>query len=164
MQIPQSSLLGLVLGLFALVSVAPLLAQESTPDRSGATAQADEEEEGPLHTAMERIQKGMRPLGRSLRSPETVDVALQAVEDMRVGLVAALACTPDFPEDLTEPTGRKLHRIAFQRKLAATLDVTLQLEEALLLGDPERALTLFGDLRAHKQEGHKRFQLDEDEH
>ncbi len=124
----------------------------------------EEHEEGPLGQAMSMMKKSMRALGRSMRSADGAPEALIAIDGVREGITASLACEPHFPEEMTDELEQRLFVVAFRRKLTSTLDTALELQEALLGGQTERAAELFDALRATKDEGHDAFISEEDDH
>lgn len=132
-----------------------------TPAQDTAAHQDDDEG---LSGPMSRIQRGMRNLGKSLRAADGREDSLKAVEWMRTGLVASLSHAPHFPAEMTDATEQQRFRIAYQRKIAETLDATLQLEDALYSGDKDAAMAQFAALRELKSAGHDRFQLEEEDH
>ncbi|MFT5290244.1 MAG: hypothetical protein ACI8QS_000581 [Planctomycetota bacterium] len=159
-----SNRLFLALPLLAAAPLAFSAQSQETQSQDTAGPTQEEHEEGPLEQAMSSMQRGMRALGRSMRTPEGAGQALRAVDSVRTGLTAALACEPHFPAEMTDEVEQKLFVVAFRRKLTSTLDATLELQEALLGGKAERATELFGILRAAKDAGHEAFISEEDDH
>lgn len=121
------------------------------------------EEESVLHDKMEAMQDNYRTLGRGLRRPSAEDLPgfLSAVQQLQVLTVQTKTMLPPMAEKLPEAE-RAAFVLAYRQKQLDTLRTLIDMEEALLEADFEKAGELFGALKKHKSEGHESFKEEED--
>ncbi|MGF1484158.1 MAG: hypothetical protein ACFBZ8_07335 [Opitutales bacterium] len=115
----------------------------------------------PLHDKMEAMQDPYRTLGRSLRRPDSADLAalLEAVHQLQLLTVETKVMVPKKVETVAEAE-RAAFVLAYRQKQIATLMTLLELEQALLEGDVEQAAEIYSAVRTHRSEGHAQFQDD----
>lgn len=123
----------------------------------------DKEEGSPLHDKMEEMQDHYRALGRGLRRPSADDLPayLSAVEQLQALTVETKTMTPPMVETLPEGE-RAAFLLAYKKKQLDTLRTLIEMEEALLNSDLEKAAELYDQLKKHKSEGHESFKEEED--
>ncbi|WP_158279773.1 cytochrome b562 [Coraliomargarita sinensis] len=128
-----------------------------------AAASADGyEKESVLHDKMEVMQDHYRSLGRGLRRPSAEDLPdfLDAVQQLQVLTVQTKTLVPPMANSLPEGK-RPAFVMAYRQKQLDTLRTLIDMEEALLEADFEKANELFDALKKHKSEGHESFKEDD---
>lgn len=113
-------------------------------------------EDGPLATAMDGLQGGMRAIGRLVGDATKHPEAMVIGQTMQGHVLDAYSNPPEAPEG--EDVAR--HTLAFRTQLHGVLGELLALEAALLDGDAEAAKKRFGNLNDLKKSGHDRFKVD----
>ena len=146
------------------LTLAVTSAQEKQERQEGREREGQGEQEGsPLHQTMEGIQRRMRLVGRSMRSGEGGDAVLGAVVEMKAGFLKAFELMPEAPEELVDEAGLVKHHIAYQREILKTLDLVLQFDESMRLGETEQAQAIYQQLREQKELAHDAFQVEDDD-
>lgn len=156
-----------ILAAAALAGAAALL----LPFARGAAAPAQEpgsghetghEEDSPLVQAMERVDKGMKALRRSVADPAKAEANAELARGMKE---AALTALPLCPEPFTplEGVARVAWRIDFERRILAVADTLLQLELAFVESRLEDAKKLHEGLAKLKKDGHDLYVPPEEE-
>ena len=120
------------------------------------------EEGGPLHDAMEALDRGMKGMRRSITDPEKVGENLDRVRGMQTAAITAWGLTPETFTPMSE-TEQVIWRIGYQRKMLAVTDGLLQLEQALVEGKLEAAREIYSQLTGLKKEGHDVYTPPEEE-
>lgn len=141
----------------AIVSL-PLAFASQEPAR----AQEPGAEEGPLHDAMETLDRGMKAMRRSVADPEQVAANLERVRGMQAAAVSSFGHCPQPFTPMTD-TEKVAWRIGFDRKVLAVADGLLQLELALVEGRLEEAKEIHSQLTGLKKEGHDGYTPPEEE-
>jgi len=129
-----------------------------------ADLRADEEgEHSALHEIMEQMKDNLKRLGRSLAEPsDDLSDALHYISEMQRLALEAKQQQPNNLDEIPEDQ-RGEHVKSFRRDILGALQVMVELELAILDGQPEQALELLkGPLLSARKEGHKRYQKDEE--
>jgi len=136
--------------LFAVLASAP------------ATAAAEGVEDTELYKKMELMQDQYRTLGRGLRRPSADDLPklLDAVQQLQLLTVETKVMTPRMAESI-EAADRPAFILAYRELQIKTLVTLLNMEEALLNSDFERADAFWDELKDRKSEGHEAFKQED---
>lgn len=127
-----------------------------------ARGQEPAAEEGPLHDAMETLDRGMKALRRAVADPEQAAANLERVRGMQAAAVSAFGLCPEPFTPMTD-LEKTAWRIGFDRKMLAVADGLLQLELALVEGRYEEAKEIHSQLTGLKKEGHDGYTPPEEE-
>jgi hypothetical protein len=131
-----------------------------SPVTNAFSLQDEHEEEGPIHEGMSRMNRAMRTLRKSLRdesrNAESLQVIVEAQRGASLAKTEAPALTAKQPEAERDAfvTAYRLEIIRVERAL-------LDLEEAVLAGDNEKAQELLKAAKAMEGPGHERFTEEE---
>lgn len=127
-----------------------------------ARAQEPGVEEGPLHDAMETLDRGMKAMRRSVTDPEQVAANVERVRGMQAAAVSSFGLCPQPFAPMTDAE-QTAWRIGFDRKVLAVADGLLQLELALVEGRLEEAKEIHSQLTGLKKDGHDGYTQPEEE-
>lgn len=118
-------------------------------------------DKGELHEHMEVIDEALGKLRRSLRDPARCDESLDHIVLMQE---KSLACKGLLPRLITElpVEERAAMERDYRRVMVDFLIAQLELEAALLDGDPDAAKTAFKQVRSMEESGHERFTEEEE--
>ncbi len=150
------SLLALAIAGCALLVLPTTLVSRQEP------AGDEHEEESPLAQHMEKVDKGMKALRRTVADPAKAAENIVLARGMKDTVLAALPLTPQ-PFQPLDATQTVLWRIGFERKLLGVADALLQLEQALVEGRFEDAKKGYETLTKLKKEGHDTYVPPEEE-
>ena len=143
--------------------VAPLLV--SIQDSNGVDASDDaaraEREESPTHAAMEELQSAMRKLRRMLRDPDQAPATIELLRAMQKNALITFDHSPEPPEGMPESEIEPFH-VEYRRRILRLADEMCACELAVLEGRTEDARASFKQLTELKNEGHERFQIEEE--
>lgn len=123
---------------------------------------AEHGEEGPLHDAMESLNRGMRSLRRSVGDPEKAAENLELLRGMQKSALEALPLCPEPFQPLSD-LEQRAWRIGYERKILAVADGLLQLELAIAEGRFDAAKEIYSHLGGLKKEGHDTYVPEEEE-
>jgi hypothetical protein len=123
---------------------------------------ADHEKESPLEEQMEKLDRGMKSLRRSVADPAKAADNIVLVRGMKDAAVAGLPLCPEPFKPMSD-TEKVLWRIGFERKLLQTADGLLVLEQALVEGRFEDAKKQHEALMGMKKEAHNAYVPPEEE-
>ncbi len=156
---PQRSLLALAVAGAAVLILPAALPSFGPRQEPG---EKHKEDETPLEKQMERIDRGMKTLRRSVTDPaKTADnvVLVRGMEE------AALLAVPLCPDPFTpmDETQKTVWRIGFERRILAVADGLLQLEQALVENRLEDAKKQHEALMKLKKDGHNTYIPPEEE-
>ena len=130
-----------------------------------ATEGKEHDEDTPLHHKMEDMGRALRALNKGLSSADPAAVKadlLDAVQKMQMFAVESKLLTPATIEKL--PAAERPAKIAeYRADLAGTIQTMLELERAILTDNWAKAKTEFQSLRAHRKDGHEKFNPEEEE-
>ena len=146
-----------LLGGLALAS-SPLTTASASQDRQRGGG--EHEEEGPLHEGMSRMNRAMRTLRKSLRdesrNAESLEVIVEAQRAASLTKTETPALTAKQPE-----AERAAFLVAYRQEIIRVERALLDLEEAVLAGDNEKAQELLKAAKAMEGPGHERFTEEE---
>jgi soluble cytochrome b562 len=129
-----------------------------------AALRAADEEESPLHTAMEEMGRGMRTINKALTGADPaaaktdILAALQRMQELAVG---GKVLVPASIESLPEAE-RPVKLAAYRADLAAAIGVMLEVERAVLADNWDLAKETFAKLRTARKDGHEKYNPDEE--
>ncbi|MFT4542744.1 MAG: hypothetical protein ACI841_001985 [Planctomycetota bacterium] len=129
---------------------------DATAPKLGISSQ-EEAEQDELHEAMEVMQGGMRRLRKLVSDSASKDATVKLVGEMQAAAVSAFGHAPDAPEGLEGKT-LLTWKTDFNRKMLTLALQLVEVEEAVLKGDTERAGTLYSGLKAMKSAGHEKYE------
>lgn len=115
-----------------------------------------EEKVSPLEEQMEKLDRGMKSLRRSVIDPAKAADNIVLVRSMKDAAVAGLPHCPEPFKPMSD-TEKAVWRIGFERKLLETADGLLQLEQALVEGRFEDAKKQHETLAGLKKQGHDAY-------
>lgn len=127
-----------------------------------ATAATEGVEDTELYKKMELMQDQYRTLGRGLRRPTADDLPelLDAVQQLQLLTVETKVMTPHMAESI-EAADRPAFILAYRELQIKTLVTLLNMEEALLNSDFEKANVFWDELKDRKAEGHEAFKQED---
>lgn len=146
-----------------LIAAAALLAALClAPATASAHNHEGDEKESELYKKMEEMQDHYRSLGRGLRRPSAEDLPgfLDNVQQLQVLTVQTKTMIPSMASSVPEEE-RPTFVLAYRQKQLDTLRSLIDLEEALLEADFEKADELFDEVKKHRSEGHESFKQDD---
>lgn len=120
------------------------------------------EEGGPLHDAMETLDRGMKGMRRTITDPEKTAENLERLREMQAAALLSVGHCPDPFTPMSE-TDKRVWRIGFERKMLAVTDGLLQIELALVEGRHDEAREFYSQLTGLKKEGHDTYTPPEEE-
>lgn len=155
--------------LFLLAAVAacaiawmPFADPAQEPARGQEPAGEHAEEGGPLHDAMETLDRGMKGMRRTITEVEKTAENLERVRGMQAAALTSVSLCPE-PFVPMSDAEKVVWRIGYERKMIAVLDGLLQLELALVEGRHEYAKGIYSQLTGLKKEGHDTYTPPEEE-
>lgn len=110
---------------------------------------------------MEKVEDALKALRRSLRDPDNRDESLSLVSTMETETIACKAFVPFMAATIQEDD-RGDFVYDFRRTMLDFLEHQLDLERAILDGDPDAIKEAFGKVHDMEDFGHERFTQDED--
>lgn len=161
MTVRRAWLLSTIPAVVALATTVTFITAARADDAKPAGVEHAEEHHGPgganpLHEAMEGMGKVFKAIKAQVSDPTKNESSLQLVEDLERRTLAAKAMTPRGAT--TRPTNEQPKYVAdYRTDMANLLRVELELEEALLDNQNDKAteaVKTMGDMMA---EGHKEF-------
>ena len=117
---------------------------------------ADESE---LDQHMLVIEDHLTTLRRGLRKPEKNAESLVQIAEMQQAALASKLLAPRMTESLPDAE-RAAFVVAYRKEMITTLRTMLDLEEAVLDSDNERAQELYKALKLAEDSGHEKFTAD----
>lgn len=114
----------------------------------------------PLGEAMEEIETHMRTLRKSLKDPAQGATSLTAVVGLQHAVAKAKVEAPPMSETM-EGAAKQEFVSAYRKAMIAFDRDLLTLEENLVDGDMEAAMTTYKAIRKREDSGHERFTADE---
>jgi len=120
-----------------------------------ATSRADEEE-GPLHDAMETINTNFKLLRRQARRLDFDEQSIAWVVEMQAKAVEAMHLEPHKAEKLNG-TEKQQFIIGYRKQMKLFIMELMDLEIALLEGRKEDASKHIDALATHKSDGHEKY-------
>jgi hypothetical protein len=144
--IPLALLTLLVADPFALSARVPASAQEDHAD-------------DPLLEAMETIEDGLRALRKGLRDEAQLASGLEALPAMHQAAVTARQYPPPMAAKVPEPERAEFVK-AYRKQLLEVSRRLIDMEEALLDADAEKARAVYQQLKDAENAGHERFTED----
>jgi len=148
----------LALALLPFLSV-PLLSLRAPQE--GQRPEKEHHEESELEEHMERIERSVKALRRSLRDPALAAESLQTLAEIQAQTLACKPLTPAATARLPEGE-REAFVKAYRKAMIDFLTRQLELEAALLEGDEEAVKTAFDAFREMEDPSHERFAPEDD--
>lgn len=158
------------LGLALALAPRPSLAQDDGPregrrerreHQEGGRERGEHGEEGPLHNGMESLNRSLRTLRKSLRDEARDAESLDALVKAQNAVSACKVETPPLTEKQPEEA-RAAYVVEFRKLLIRVQHGLLDVEDALLDGNRDRAVELLQATKDLEEPGHDRFTEDED--
>jgi hypothetical protein len=118
-------------------------------------------DKGELYGHMEVIEEALGKLRRSLRDPARSDEALDQIVLMQEKSLACKGLVPHLITELPVEERAAMER-DYRRVMVDFLIAQLELEAALLDGDPDAAKTAFKQVRSMEAAGHERVTREEE--
>jgi len=120
------------------------------------------EDEGPLHDAMETLDRGMKGMRRTITDPEKTAENMERLHGMQAAALTAVSLCPE-PFNPLSDTEKIVWRIGYERKMLTVIDGLLQIELALVEGRHDEAREIYSQLTGLKKEGHDTYTPPEEE-
>ncbi|MSR61951.1 MAG: hypothetical protein EXS08_05855 [Planctomycetes bacterium] len=143
-----------LLPLFAL-SFAPVFRAQDPRPRG-----EHQEHETELGQHMEKLEDTLKGLRKSMKDPATLPAALSALAEIESLTLQCKLLTPEAAAKLPEAE-RAAFVTAYRRQMVDFLTHQLELEGALLDGDPAKVKAAFDKLREMEDPSHERFAPEE---
>lgn len=140
----------------ALLCLAPLAILPLLP-----IAQEPDADESEIDRQMEVVEDAIGKLRRSLRDEAKNEESLTAVATIEAAVLKSKLLTPKMAAAVPEAEREAFVR-AYRKELCAMLRDLLELEDALLDRDYERAAPIFKQVRQLEEPAHERFTADEE--
>jgi hypothetical protein len=120
----------------------------------------EHDEEGPIHEGMSKMNRAMRTLRKSLRDESRNAESLQAIVEAQRGASLAKTETPGVTAKQPE-SERAAFVVEYRLEIIRVERALLDLEEAVLAGDNEKAQELLKSAKSMEGPGHERFTEEE---
>jgi len=113
-----------------------------------------------LSQHMEKLEHTLKGLRKSMRDPATLPDSLSALAEIESLTLQCKLLTPEAAAKLPEAE-RAAFVTAYRRQMVEFLTHQLELETALLDGDPAKVKSAFDKVREMEDPSHERFAPDE---
>lgn len=155
-------LVACVAALAGLGVIYPLQAAEE-PANPPATKPAREERENPkaLEKSMEQMGRAFKVLRQQITKPEMNESSLTQLANLQRATVEAKRHLPPELAKLPE-ADRKAKALEYKQMMNNLVRAQLDVEDALLEGDNEKAATALNSVHDIEESGHKDFRSKED--
>lgn len=131
-------------------------AAETQPAAFVQDAEHADDEESELIKQMTIVNDATKKLRRSIRDEAKNSETLALLDLISTAAIASKAETPAMTATLPE-ADRDAFVKAYRNEMISFVRLVLNIEEALLAGEQEKAQSLFKELRGSEDPGHERF-------
>lgn len=146
--------------LLALTASVPLFTASAGVSAASASMAADDDE-SPLHRAMETLKGDQRALKKLIGDPAANEAQLmETLRSMEKAVLTAIGESPEAPEGVSGKA-LELHLVGYKSEMAKLLQNIFALQAATLKGDAAALQTAYDELSATKKAGHDAYKLDD---
>jgi hypothetical protein len=109
-----------------------------------------------LHEHMEAIEDAMKKLRRTIRKADAPAESLELITRIEQEAFVCKGMVPSRAATLPEAERQKFLN-AYRKDMAGFISQVLQMESAVLDGDPEKAMTVYKGLKTVEDDSHDKY-------